>query len=86
MNKLLKIAALAAFAAASTTTAFAGTWSGGISSRNGRPYVQAQSTNGLGAYAMAHDYSGNGNNYTLGSGDEGTHGGGAIGGSGGLSR
>jgi hypothetical protein len=57
MNKLLKIAALAAFAAAGTTTAFAGTWSGGISSRNSRPYVHAQSTNGYGAYAMARDYS-----------------------------
>ncbi|MGB6751938.1 MAG: hypothetical protein WBE71_04960 [Xanthobacteraceae bacterium] len=57
MNKLLKIAALAAFAAAGTTTAFAGTWSGGISSRNSRPYVHALSTGGYSAYAMARDYS-----------------------------
>ena len=56
MNKLLKIAALAAFAAAGTTTAFAGTWSGGISSRNGEPFVHAQSTNGYGAHAMVRDY------------------------------
>ena len=55
MNKLLKIAALAAFATAGTTAAFAGTLSG----RNAHPYVYAQSTihSGYGAYALAPDRS-----------------------------
>jgi hypothetical protein len=75
MNKLLTIATLAAFAGAGTPAAFAGTWSSGISSRNVRPYVHAQSTNGYSAYAMARDHydtvpSGNGFAERFGAGSQ----------------
>jgi hypothetical protein len=58
-NKYRSVAlALAAFAVAGTAPAFAqssGTWSAGISTRNGLPFVHAPSTrnNGLSAFAQA---------------------------------
>ena len=57
-NKYRSVAlALAAFAVAGTAPAFAhssGTWSAGISTRNGLPFVHAPSTrnNGLSAFAQ----------------------------------
>ena len=55
------VVALVAFATAGAAAEVAqsGTWSSGISSRNIRPFVHAQSINasGYSAYAMVTDYS-----------------------------
>jgi hypothetical protein len=53
--------ALAAFGACGAAPALAqssGTWSAGISARNGRPFVPASSTNhsGYSSYALIHDH------------------------------
>jgi hypothetical protein len=62
-NRYLPIAlALAAFASAGTVSAFAqsaGTWSAGISARNGQPHLHTLSTNrgGYSAYGLVPNYS-----------------------------
>jgi hypothetical protein len=65
MNKFLTLVALAigSFAVAGSASAFAQSgWSGGISSRNVRPYVQTQTepNNGYESYAMVPNFGDSG--------------------------
>jgi hypothetical protein len=65
MSKFLTLVAFAmgSFAVAASSSAFAqGGWSGGISGRSVRPYVQTQteSKNGYQSYAMVPNFYGSG--------------------------
>jgi hypothetical protein len=65
MSKFLTLVAFAmgSFAVAASPSAFAqGGWSGGISARNVRPYVQTQTepNNGYQSYAMVPNFYGSG--------------------------